>query len=103
MATHSSILAWRIPWTEKPGGLQYTTEQLTLSLTFNSPYAKLPGLLFRVGAVSLRQEDSNIAILKGPGNSLAQNSPWKLNRSLSPRDRVEKKQQNKNTLAGIKD
>ena len=21
-ATHSSILAWRIPWTEKPGGLQ---------------------------------------------------------------------------------
>ena len=22
MATHLSILAWRIPWTEKPGGLQ---------------------------------------------------------------------------------
>ena len=22
MATHSSILAWRIPWTEKPGALQ---------------------------------------------------------------------------------
>ena len=22
MATHSSVLAWRIPWTEKPGGLQ---------------------------------------------------------------------------------
>ena len=22
MATHSSILAWRIPWMEKPGGLQ---------------------------------------------------------------------------------
>ena len=22
MATHSRILAWRIPWTEKPGGLQ---------------------------------------------------------------------------------
>ena len=22
MATHSSILTWRIPWTEKPGGLQ---------------------------------------------------------------------------------
>jgi len=21
MATHSSILAWRIPWTEAPGGL----------------------------------------------------------------------------------
>ena len=22
VTTHSSILAWRIPWTEKPGGLQ---------------------------------------------------------------------------------
>ena len=22
MATHSSILAWRIPWTEEPGGLR---------------------------------------------------------------------------------
>ena len=38
MTTHSSILAWRIPWTEEPGRLQSmskesdTTEQLTLSL-----------------------------------------------------------------------
>ena len=24
MATHSNILAWRIPWTEEPGGLQST-------------------------------------------------------------------------------
>ena len=35
MATHSSILAWRIPWTEEPGGLESkldTTEQLTLPL-----------------------------------------------------------------------
>ena len=23
MASHSSILAWRIPWTEEPGGLQF--------------------------------------------------------------------------------
>ena len=22
MATHSAVLAWRIPWTEEPGGLQ---------------------------------------------------------------------------------
>ena len=41
MATHFSILAWRSPWTEEPGGLQSipwghkelnTTEQLSLSL-----------------------------------------------------------------------
>ena len=24
MATHSSILAWKIPWTDEPGGLQST-------------------------------------------------------------------------------
>ena len=24
VATHSSLLAWRIPWTEEPGGLQST-------------------------------------------------------------------------------
>ena len=36
MVTHSNILAWRIPWREEPGGLQFmghkesdTTEQLT--------------------------------------------------------------------------
>ena len=23
MATHSRILAWRLPWTEEPGGLQF--------------------------------------------------------------------------------
>ena len=27
MATHSSILAWRIPWTEEPGTLQSMTLQ----------------------------------------------------------------------------
>ena len=39
MATHPSILAWRIPWTEKAGRLQSVgsqrvrTEKLTLSLS----------------------------------------------------------------------
>ena len=27
MATHSSILAWKIPWTEEPGGLQFMGSQ----------------------------------------------------------------------------
>ena len=27
MATYSSMLAWRIPWTEEPGGLQSTGSQ----------------------------------------------------------------------------
>ena len=29
MTTHSSILAWTIPWTEKPGGLQSMGTQRT--------------------------------------------------------------------------
>ena len=39
MATHSSILAWRIPWTEEPGGLPWgrkeldAAERLTFSLS----------------------------------------------------------------------
>jgi hypothetical protein len=27
MATHSNILAWKIPWTEKPGWLQFMRSQ----------------------------------------------------------------------------
>ena len=39
MGTHSSVIAWRTPWTEEPGRLQSmgsqrdTTERLTLSLS----------------------------------------------------------------------
>ena len=29
MATHSSILAWKIPWTEKPGGLSVRLQSWT--------------------------------------------------------------------------
>jgi len=29
MTTHSSILAWRIPWTEEPGGLHGVTKNQT--------------------------------------------------------------------------
>ena len=45
MATHSSILAWEIPWTEESGRLQSmelqrvgVTEQRTLSLLWSKVY-----------------------------------------------------------------
>ena len=48
MTTHSSILAWRIPWTEEPGMLQSVGSyrvrpdwQLTLSLFLSSWYVQL--------------------------------------------------------------
>ena len=49
MATHSSILAWKFPWTEEPGGLQFmglqkesdTLEQLnTHFYDLEFPYEK---------------------------------------------------------------
>ena len=33
MATHSSILAWEIPWTEEPGGLQSMGSQSWIQLS----------------------------------------------------------------------
>ena len=33
MATHSNILAWRIPWTEEPGGLHFTAPQMSTRLS----------------------------------------------------------------------
>ena len=36
MATHSSILAWRIPWTEEPGGLQSMTSQESDQLSMHA-------------------------------------------------------------------
>ena len=32
MATHSSILAWRVPWTEEPGRLQSSRSLFTFTL-----------------------------------------------------------------------
>ena len=51
-ATHSSILAWRIPWTEEPGGLQGpcdhgghkesdATEQLSFRFTLHTCLMRL--------------------------------------------------------------
>ena len=40
MATHFSTLAWRIPWTEEPGGLQPMGSQrvgATFTFFYNSP------------------------------------------------------------------
>ena len=51
MATHSSILAWKIPWTEKSGGLQSmgsqrdTTEQLNNNEMAYSVYNNIDFLL----------------------------------------------------------
>ena len=46
MATHSSILAWRVPWTEEPGGLQSMgSQQSDTTLTKPPVCVELMGVL----------------------------------------------------------
>ena len=54
MATHSSILAWRIPWTKEPGGLQSMGSQKVGARFFCSWNS--PGKNTGVGSHSLLQE-----------------------------------------------
>ena len=49
MATHSSILAWRIPWTEEPGGLQSTGSQRVDTTEWLYLLTYLPGLMDQSG------------------------------------------------------
>ena len=65
MATHSSILAWRIPWTEEPGGLPSTESQrVTRDLS------------------SIVHAHTHSCSLCG-AHSLAPSPPWPLAQSLS--------------------
>ena len=41
MSTHSSILAWKIPWTEEPDGLQSMGLQSQTQLSTHKPYLKI--------------------------------------------------------------
>ena len=53
MATHSSILAWRIPWTKKPGGLQpMGSQRVRHNLMTEQPPAR--GLAASYGASGVR-------------------------------------------------
>ena len=45
MATHSSLLAWRIPWTEEPGGLQSTGLQESDTTLVAKPPPRGSGIL----------------------------------------------------------
>ena len=71
MATHSSILAWRIPWTEKPGGLQsMRSQRVGHDWSVNSPdiaacsdRAGHRGLSFQLSSVSSYPSLSVICLL----------------------------------------
>ena len=66
MATHSSILAWRIPWTEEPSRLQFMGSQesditwdylsffLSSILSWDIPWTEEPGGLQSMGSQRVR-------------------------------------------------
>ena len=56
MATHSTVLTWKIPWTEEPGGLQSMGSQKSrtqLSALHTTPVPALPPAALGLGASSL--------------------------------------------------
>ena len=75
MATHSSILAWRIPWTEEPGGLQsigsqgveHETERLTLSLSvlLADSLSGFDGARHHAGDTRLHANQSLVGVVLG--------------------------------------
>ena len=60
MATHSSILAWEIPWTEEPGGLQSMGSQ-RVTLAWRILWTGEPGGLQSMGAAKSRTQLSTHA------------------------------------------
>ena len=50
MATHSNILAWRIPWTEEPGRLQ-PMESQRISIV---PISALPNLIYKSRVIRIK-------------------------------------------------
>ena len=85
MITHYGILAWRIPWTEKPGGLTSmgsqwvnTTGQLTLSLYF-FPMSGFVSIWKKKNKTPiLKHSPDNVMILGGFGRW------WRSDEKLAP-------------------
>ena len=90
MATYSSILAWRMPWMEEPGGLhamgsQRVRHDWATSLTWLwSPQRKFPWLLylnkfpfiiFYLNSPSLFFISSTVTCCYFPGGSMVKNLP----------------------------
>ena len=75
MATHSSFLAWRIPWTEEPGGVSMGSQELDvkkgLTHTFiliTSPHCVTAAcLLFMLQLLNIHQEQTWKSDLLGVG------------------------------------
>ena len=79
MATHSSILAWKIPWTEEPGGLHSMGLQrvqhdlATNTFTFTTLQTGEASALSP--AFTLGKDQTQVFLAETPGDSSGR-SPW---------------------------
>ena len=74
MTTHSSILVWRIPWTEEAGGIQPmdhkesdTTEQLTLPLSPKSQCNLIWGLIIECSKMEITANLEKVGVSEEVG------------------------------------
>ena len=84
MATHTSILAWRIPWTEEPGGLQYVGSQ-TVGHDWETKHNAVPKVSYSILFQCLSLEETALLLanffLK---NSIYSSPPLPENLSFDP-------------------
>ena len=79
MATHSSILAWRIPWTEETGGLQGCKEQDTseeIRASLVAQRVKHRPTMRETRVQSLDREDALEKAMATHSSTLAWKTPW---------------------------
>ena len=73
--THSSILAWRIPWPEEPGGLQCMGSQRVrhdwVTNTFLTAQGQEPGCDKHAGRGESCPEGASVLVMHGWGHILA--------------------------------
>ena len=68
MATHSTIIAWKIPWTEEPGGLQSMGSQSRTQVstahtrTHACAHARMHACLFRLQCVDSKEAVGYMAL-----------------------------------------
>ena len=67
MATHSSILAWRIPWAEEPGRLPSRGHKETsIVVVINTSIMKFNYNFFSTGELSYQGSSHTVAKVLGP-------------------------------------
>ena len=83
MATHSSVLAWKIPWTEEPGGIQSTGSQRDKYNWTTKPFTVTLSMLWElydlyIEMLRVDMAENNYLSIKRNGLGWSSSWDWKL-------------------------